>query len=222
MLKNMNYIQKFRLLNPWFGLIIESVKKDLKQEHLAKDPQFVKLHFKNKPLQKITSEDLKEVYERLLSLEEEKIAEFIAVRWLLKHSDLYHYFESHLAKIDPDFDKLEILQDQHAKELINGALSQFGPSQTYLFSIFNSVVFPEKELHNLRENALQELSIKQKVEVEAIEAKTLHDLKAKYELEIQRMQDKYEKKILGLQKKYIQDTESLKKQIAGLQKKVYG
>jgi hypothetical protein len=41
-----------------------------------------------------------------------------------------------------------------------------------------------------------------------------------FELKMQRLVDKYEKRLSGLEKKYLNDTDILKKQIANLQKKL--
>jgi hypothetical protein len=220
MLKEMNYQKKFELLEPWFAHIIESVKKDIRQEHLAKDRQFTKNFFGNKPVIRITNEELVDVYNRLIKEGQEQIAEFVAVRWLLKHTELYNYFEHKLSKISPDFDKLEVLNDQDSQEILKGAIDEFGSVKSYLFTVFNSVVFPESHLSALRSKAAEELSNFETAKVKAEEAASIEELKKAFGIEMQRVHDRYEKKISGLQKKYIQDTENLKKQISGLQRKL--
>jgi hypothetical protein len=220
MTQDTNYQQKFQLLQPWFSYIIESVKKDIRQEHLQKDVRFAKNFFGNKPLQRITNDELVDVYGRLIDQGEEKIAEFVAVRWLLKHSDLYGFFEQELSKITQDFDKLEVLDDKESQNLIDQALNQFGPIKTYLFSVFNSVVFPQHHLDNLRIKAQESLSKLAEESKKQLEAQSFDDLKKNFDIEMQRIVDKYEKKLSGLQKKYIMDTENLKKQISGLQRKL--
>jgi hypothetical protein len=220
MLKELNYQQKFELLDPWFAQIIDSVKKDIRQEHLAKDRQFTKNFFGNKPVIRITSEELEEVYKRLINEGQEKIAEFVAVRWLLKHSDLYNYYEEQLSKICPDFDKLDVLEEKDGQDLLKGSIDQFGAIKSYLFTVFNSVVFTENQLKSLREKALNERSSLEDAKLKAQEISSIEEIKKAYEIEIQRLQDKYEKKLSGLQKKYILDTEILKKQISGLQRKL--
>jgi hypothetical protein len=52
------------------------------------------------------------------------------------------------------------------------------------------------------------------------EKQSAETLEKAYEREIARLTDKYEKKLQGLQKKYLFDTEALKKQIATLQRKL--
>lgn len=83
MYKNASYKEKFALLNDWFGLVIDSVKKDLKNEHLKKDLYFVKKFLGSKNLNKLTTEDLTEAYQRAIVEEEkgEELAEFITSRW---------------------------------------------------------------------------------------------------------------------------------------------
>lgn len=220
MLKEMNYQQKFDLLQPWFAQVIESVKKDIRQEHLAKDRQFTKNFFGNKPVIRITNEELEDVYNRLIKEGQESIAEFIAVRWLLKHTDLYQFYEEQLSKISSDFDKLDVLSEKEGNALLNGSIEQFGAIKSYLFAIFNSVVFSESQLKSLRERALSDLSSLEEAKVKAHEHSSIEEMKKNFDIELQRLHDKYEKKLIGLQKKYIQDTENLKKQISGLQRKL--
>ena len=47
-------------------------------------------------------------------------------------------------------------------------------------------------------------------------------MQSHYDQQITRLTDKYEKKLQGMQKKYIQDIETLKKQITLLQRKLNG
>lgn len=220
MLKEMNYQKKFELIQPWFPLIVEAVKKDIRQEHLQKDRLFTKTHFGNKPVQRITTQELIQVYDKLIKEGQENIAEFIAIRWLLKHSDLYNYFEGALSKISPDFDQLEQLDEASGDLLLNDALNEFGATKTYLFTIFNSVVFQDKHLEALKEKATSELSFEEIEKAKNHENASLEELKKLHAIDLQRVIDKYEKKLTGLQKKYIQDTENLKKQVSGLQRKL--
>lgn len=218
MLKEMSFQQKFQLLEPWFQRIIESVKKEIRQEHLDKDRAFTKAYFGNKPTLRINVHELCTVYGKVIMEGNEKVAEFIALRWLLKHAELYQQFEKILAEISPDFDQLDALSEETGKKLLLSAIPEFGAIVTYLFSIFNSVLFPEIQLQKLRELAVKELQEDQKNRELATEMVTIEELKKNHQLALQRIMDKYEKKLSGLQKKYLQDTENLKKQISGLQR----
>ena len=213
MIKEMSYEEKFSLLKPWFGGIIEDVKRDLRQEHLQKDRLFLKSHFGSKPAAKVTTEELKEVYGRLIEEGAEQIAEFIAARWLLKHTEVYNYFEQELSSISKDFEQLEELEESLGRRLIAESTAQFGATDTYLFAIFNSVVFPQHQLEELRT-----LAAEPKEEVTTSEEPSLEEVRMQYE----RVIDRYEKKLSGLQKKYLQDVQTLKKQIGGLQRKLQG
>jgi hypothetical protein len=222
MLKNITYKEKFALLKNWMPAIVESVKKDLRTEHLKKDWAFVKQHFPGKNLNKLTSEELAQVYNNVIENSEngEELAEFISNRWLLKHTELYYFFEKELTKISPDFNELEKLEKNQSMEIIEGAIQEFGAPDTYLFSVLNSVVFPKEAYDILAARA--ETCVKQdEVEAQALaEKQSLEDLQRSYEQQIARLTDKYEKKLSGLQKKYHIDTESFKKQIVALQRKL--
>lgn len=224
MLKNATYKEKFIMLQEWMPLIIDTVKKDLKNEHLRNDLGFVRTYFPGKTVAKITTEELAPAYTRAIASAEntEELAEFIANRWLLKNSELYHYFEEELKKINPNFSELDSIDMSTAQRLMDEASRQFGPVSTYLFCVFNSVVFPEEIYRVLGQHAKVHAAKAHADDLQRQEAASLDALKAHYEMQIARLTDKYEKKIMGLQKKYVQDMETCKKQISSLQKKIAG
>lgn len=221
MLKNATYKEKFTLLKPWMPRILDSIKKDLKNEHLKKDLQFCKQYLPGKNVNKLTLEDLVEAYETALHKSEngEAIAEFISNRWLLKNGELYSYFEAKLTEVSPNFTELELIEAGKAREIIRGAVELSGPVQTYLFSMINSVVFPESVYAELNAQAQRSVENEEVQEKISSEKMTVEAMRLAYEQQIARLTDKYEKKLTGLQKKYVQDTESLKKQISHLQRK---
>jgi hypothetical protein len=223
MLKDMSYQKKFEILASWMPVILDTIKKDLRQEHLQIDKQFVKIHFPGKQIQKLTSDELSPAYIAAIAQEEggEKMGEFIAVRWILKHSDVYHFFEKQLKQIDPKFDELDVLEADKAEKLMNLAIENFGAVKTYLFSVINSVVFPQNLFERLQEKAKQESAPKEQAQDNLQESVSGELLMKKHELEMKRTIDKYEKKLSGLQSKYVTDTENLKKQISLLQRKLH-
>lgn len=222
MLKESTYKEKFAMLKAWMPLIVEEIKKDLKNEHLRKDPGFLRAYFPGKNLSKVTSEELTEAYLKAIESGDntEDLAEFIANRWLLKHGDLYYYFEQELAKINPNFNELNDIEKSVATQIMEGSIQQFGVIQTYIFCILNSVVFPEEIYKIMNQDALKSAAeAKEEAKVYAEEA-SAEAMKKNHEQLVARLTDKYEKKILGLQKKYIIDMETLKKQVAALQRKL--
>lgn len=223
MYKNATYKEKFADLQEWIPVLIEAVKKDLRNEHLKKDVYFVKKFLSNKNIHKITIEELAEAYQTAIQEEQgEELAEFITSRWLLKNSELYEFFESHLSQIDPDFTNLEEIPPAQAQALIDASIRQFGAPQTYLFSVLNSVVFPTENFQTLKIQAQQHQEKQEEESLKAIEQATVSQMRKAFELEIVRLTDKYEKKLAGLQKKYINDVENLKQQVAQLQRKLQG
>ena len=74
----------------------------------------------------------------------------------MKCTDVYDYFEKQLSSIDPDFEKLESLNVERSQSLVEKSVEQFGAKSTYIFSVFNSVVFPDEIFVNLRKLALAE------------------------------------------------------------------
>jgi hypothetical protein len=222
MYKNASYKEKFITLKDWIPLIVEIIKKDLKNEHLKKDLYFVKKFLSSKNIHKLSTEDLVDAYSRAIAEDEsaEQIAEFMTSRWLLKNSEVYDFFAQRLSQINPEFTTIEELSTNDSQALIKDATEQFGAVNTYLFSVLNSVVFPESVFHAMHQKAKQEKVQKQAEEQQFTEKMSIENMQRAFEREIARLTDKYEKKLSGLQKKYQVDMESLKKQVASLQRKL--
>lgn len=222
MYKDATYKEKYRDLAEWMPFIVDAIKRDLKNEHLRKDLAFVKRFLQAKNINKISVEELSQAYQQAIAEEEkgEEIAEFITARWLLKHSELYDFFEKQLNQITGDFTALDELDEQTSHHLMETSIQQFGAPSTYLFSVLNSVVFPATAFNKLRERAQQTKHNQVEQEKVVQEQLTLEKMREHYEREMNRVVDKYEKKLAGLQKKYLADTEGLKKQVAHLQRKL--
>lgn len=223
MYKNATYKEKFAELREWIPYLIESIKKDLKNDHLKKDIYFVKKFLANKNIHKATTQELGKAYQDAIQEEEkgEELGEFMASRWLLKNTELYEFFEKQLSQISSDFTNLEEINPKQAHVLIDAAIHQFGAPRTYLFSVLNSVVFPSESFHFLRDRAKQQYESQERETQEIEEHSSQEQLQQKFKREIDKLTDKYEKKLSGLQKKYITDVESLKKQISLLQRKLH-
>lgn len=222
MLKNATYKEKFEMLRPWLPQVVEEIKKDLKNDHLRSDPGFCKQYLLGKHYQKATAPELAEAYAKALDTSEnsESLAEFITNRWLLKHTELYDFFEKALTQISPNFTELEEIPLGQAESMAKASSHEFGALPTYLFAVLNSVVFPKTVFSHLEKQSKEEAEhAAHREKNEAVE-KEHKDLKTHFEQQIARLTDKYEKKLQGLQKKYQVDTEQLKKQLSLLQKKL--
>lgn len=220
MLKETGYQEKFELLRPWLVEIIEAVKKDLKNEHLKIDKEFCRRYFLGKNFVHVPLHEMADAYYRDILDGNVGLGEFIATRWLLKHTDIYGFFEQTLKTISDDFDELEELSDEQARPLLEGSIKEFGVVQTYLFSVLNSVVFPGKYYEDLRTRAIEETEkAKEEAEAEQV-AESLEAMQKRHHRELSAMSDRYEKKLSGLQRKYLRDMEILKKQVSRLQKKL--
>lgn len=224
MLKDATYKEKCLRLKSWMPQIMETVKKDLKNDHLKKDFRFVKKYLTGKNINKLTTQDFVEAYVSALEQEEnaEEIAEFVTNRWLIKNTELYDYFEKALSEISTDFTQLAEIEPKKSQEIIDRSVVSFGAPRTYVFSIMNSVVFPT-EIYEKLDMRAKEAQKKAEHE-EAIQQKHIahESLKQHYEEQIARLTDKYEKKLSGMERKYFQDIDALRKQIIALQKRLNG
>ena len=127
----------------------------MRDEHLRTDRGFFKRNFPSKDLSKITVEDLLRVYPKMIAAGYEPLSEFISNRWLLRHLDIYNYFEDSLKQHTEDFDKIEELEASFARTLLDDAVAKFGSVDSYIFSILNSVAFSQVLMNELRSKAIE-------------------------------------------------------------------
>lgn len=224
MLKNATNQEKFNLLKIWIPSIVGSIKKDLKNEHLKNDPRFAKKYFGSKQINKLTTEELAEGYSQALAQEEagESLGDYISNRWLLKHTDIYHFFETSLQAIAPDFTEIVELEKKQSMALMEESVRLYGAPTTYLFCVINSVVFPADVYDILKKRAIETMHQEEKDSQVNDEKLSLANIHTSYQQQIARLTDKYEKKLAGLERKYLNDTDSFKKQISVLQRKFSG
>jgi hypothetical protein len=214
---------KFQTLQPWLSQVLHTIKKEIKTEHLSKSPAFYKTHFGNRPINRITNEEMCAVYEKeLLANDTEELGEWVINRWVFRNGDIYQHFASRLAQINPDFEEIKNLDDKQSEMVLSGAIEAFGALPVYLFVVLNGVVISPKVLERLK-NFVVETQEKEKEEQEALSTQmTLDQMIERQKAEILRLEKKYEDKLLGVMKKYTTDIEALKNQVRSLQHKING
>ncbi len=220
MLKETGYQEKIEMVKAWLADIMEVIKRDLRNEHLKVDKTFCKRYFFGKNPLQVTTEEMASAYEKDIAQGNVGLGEFIATRWLLRNTDVYGFFEEKIKSIHADFENLEELSLEESNLLLENAIAQFGATRTYIFSVFNSVVFPREVYDRLKKLAETETKEAHQQYEEQETAATLEALQKRHAREVAAMSNRFEKKISGLQKKYLQDVETLKKQVSQLQKKL--
>lgn len=222
LLKDATYKEKFQMLQNWMPMVIEATKKDLKNDHLKKDWIFAKRYFPGINVSKVTNQELIQGYQNAINQDEkgEDIAEYVSNCWLLKNSELYHFFEQKLSAVNPNFSEIEVLEKSKSEEISKEAIKEFGANNTYLFAILNSVAFQPNDLSVLKAAAEKETQAQAEEQEAQAKYASIEEVAKSYEVKMARSMDKYEKKILGLQAKYFKDVEALKKQVATLQSKI--
>lgn len=208
----LSYKEKIFLCKPWFSEIISEVKKDLKQEHIPKDKNFCQRRFLGKSFNQITKQELAEGYFKEVESGNDALAQFICTRWLLKHTDIYAFFENILKKISDDFDALAEIEETLEEKLKKESVEKFGVVKIFIFSLFNSVVFREKIFLDLQMRAHAKIE----EENEVSEKLAFDQMQQQYERKILALKDKYEKKLSGFQIKYLNDTKKLQEEIVRL------
>ncbi len=149
------YTEKFAELQPFLVAIFTEIKKDIRDEHLRADRGFFKRNFPGKELSKLTVDDLLRVYPKIIAAGYEPVSEFIANKWLLRHLDIYNFFESRLKEYDEKFELITELEESFAQTLLNDAVAKFGLQDSYIFSVLNSVAFPAAMMKKLQTDATQ-------------------------------------------------------------------
>ncbi len=152
-MKAKTYQEKFSLLSPWFESLVASIRKDLKEEPLKKDRMIYAQLFGNKLLKNLSSKEMWAAYANALSQGHESLGEYLAARWILRHRNIYDFFEARLRTISQNFDELGELESSFAKSLIEDAATAFGAIDTYCFSVLNDVTFSSKDFEELRKKA---------------------------------------------------------------------
>ncbi len=145
---------KLAELQPFYTIIFTDVKKDLRDDHLRTDRGFFKRNFHPKALNKISVDDFIEVYSKVIEQGFEEVCEFISNRWVLRHLDIYNFFEARLKEVSDKFFEITALEPVFAKKLLDDALEQFGPVDTYIFAELNDVAFGNELMQELRKMAL--------------------------------------------------------------------
>lgn len=136
-----SFQDKIRRLQPWFPLLIEDIKKDVKTELIRQHPKIFQRHFSKMHFAKCSPKELAPPLLQEVLSGDESLGEWLASRWVVKNSDIYNFFAQRLMQITPDFDKIELLDEGIGEPLMREAVQRFGAERTYLFSVLNSVAF---------------------------------------------------------------------------------
>lgn len=211
--------QIFHTLQPWLSQILYTIKKEIKLEHLSKSPAFFKANFGNRPLNRVTNEEICSAYEKELLKGNQEMEEWVINRWVFRHGDIYQHFADRLSQINPDFFQIKNLDDSQSEKVLLGAPEKFGSLAVYLFAVLNGVVLSLSALEKLRQNAEKEEKIRQEHESKATNHASLEEMLENQKNEMLRLEKKYEEKLAGVVKKHSLDVEALKKQIRALQSK---
>ena len=213
-------MNSFILVRPWMQQILNSIKKDIKTDHLPADKSFYKAHFGNRPQNKLSLEEIFSVYEKELIAGNADLSEWVVNRWVFKHGDVYRHFADRLSAINPHFQEIQSITDAQAEQILAGAVETFGATAVYIFSRLNGVVFSNAIFDRLHQAAIKETQSKQ-VEQEQRQAdESIEQLTLRHQREVSRLQERYEDKLAGVQRKYSADVQALKNQIRALQQRV--
>jgi hypothetical protein len=206
---------KFHALQPWLHEILESIRRDIKTDYLPASTAVYRAHFGNRPLNRLTTNEINTALEKELLQGNQDLAEWVVNRWVFKHGEVYSHFAGRLEAIRLDFAALELLNEAESEQVLRGAKEAFGNKLVYFFSVLNDVVFPPTVIQQLRLAVEAEKPITSEL---VPKTDTISD--EKHRKEIARLTEKYEQKLKGVMQKYTRDVEALKNQVRALQKKL--
>jgi hypothetical protein len=197
------------------------IKKELKTEHLAKNPVFYKSYFGSRPMKSLTNEEICEGYTKaLLKEDHEGIGEWIVNCWVFRHGDIYDFFVDRLSQISPAFEEITMLTEEESLKVLEGAAETFGALPVYQFAVMNGVVLDAKVLGTLKDQAEKEHADKRVAHAENVKNEGLAQELERYKREMERLEKKYEDKLSGVMRKHAVDVEALKRQIRSLQQRL--
>ncbi len=211
---------QFQSLQGWIPEVLTAIKKDIKTDHLSSDPVFYRTYFGNRPQNRLTADEIFAAYEKELLKGNQDLGDWVVNRWVFKHGDVYRHFAEGLSRVNPDFEEIQTLTEEQSNQMLKGAVESFGAIPVFLFSVLNGVVFPDSVRQRLRQMADVEKSTQVSEQKSDSEKQNFEQVIARLQREMARLNEKYESRLAGVQKKYETDTEALKKQIRALQQKL--
>ncbi len=208
---------KYSLISPWFEQILSQIKRDCKAEHLSIDPHFVRTYFAGKPVARISLDEMRAVYLQQILAGHDRLAEFIANRWIFRNMEMYKFFEKNFEEKVPNFESIEEFPAEVIEPILEEAIQQFGVEPVFCFSVLNDMMLSKDTFEKIQKQALQAAALAassdQKIDPEQ---KQIEMLKA----DIAAIKDRYEKKIEELQKRHKKEAEILKQELQKLQKEL--
>lgn len=220
MIKDLSLKLKFEFLGPIFAKVLHDIRRDVKQEHLKKDRDFVQRYFGKAHLDKVSAEEIFRAYSTEIIQEgNEDLAGWVVSKWILKHAEMYEYFVSELSRVNPRFEEIQLLGMDVSKSMAAQAVDRFSLVDTYIFSVINSVAFPDEIFDHLKKQA-QSWHEEQLNKSSSLEQVSIEALVRRHNEEMLKLSDRYEKRLQAVSKKYMQDIDGLKKQLAILQKRL--
>jgi hypothetical protein len=144
---------KFATLLPWLGNIIQEIKKEIKLEYLPRKTALIHKYFTHKSIAKLSTEDLVIAFKQEIENGNEDLCDWMCNQWVYKYTAVYQFFADFLSKLYPDFETITLIEGEAAQRLMNQSVLRFGAVVTYIFSIFNTVKFPEEIYQKLRQAA---------------------------------------------------------------------
>src|SRR3990167_3175904 len=107
--------KQFETIRPWIPAVLAAIKKEIKGDHLPSNPLFTRTHFGNRPLHRLTTEEIFAAYEKTLLAGDADLGEWVVTCWVFKHGEVYSHFAEALSQVTEDYSTLTSLTEQQSE-----------------------------------------------------------------------------------------------------------
>ncbi len=214
MISKSQYKIKIDLLSPFLEELCKGIKKEIRQEFIQKGL------FKKSESNVEWKEVAQFFYKKIVEEGDENVGEWLASSWVCKNGEIFQHFHEELSLIDKQYENLVGIPLELEQKIKDLSVSKFGFLRVYLFCVLNSVVFSSEVFESLRKAALEEVSSSKESLEAARKISSVEELEKVFELEKKKIEEKYEKRMQGVLKKYQIEVDGYRKQIGQLQKKL--
>jgi hypothetical protein len=159
MIKDLPLKSKFEYLSPVFSNILQDIRRDIRNEHMKQDREFVQKYFSRSYIESSSSEIEKAYYHEIVAQGNEVLADWIVSKWILRHAEVYEFFVSELSKINENFEEIEMIDGNVAKSIVARSVELHGLEDTFIFSLLNSVALADEMMEFLKNEVIKSKAV---------------------------------------------------------------
>jgi hypothetical protein len=150
-------LEKLTFLEPLAEEICQTVKSFLKKDLPLLFPESAKILFNKRDRLAMKASELAEGFKALLTAPNAApLMDLIAQCWTERNHSLYKWMEIQLMEYVEDYTKLEELDPESSKKILDNSRILFKPHDLLIFCVLNSVVLDNQVLTDFFEEILSQ------------------------------------------------------------------